>query len=144
MWFSSHLRCVSRWRTAECSPSVLTKSSLLPQTGEKSWANFSNLSIFQGTRSPLTAKDQPRGNFCDRGKHIGSEETVALGRGHRGEKSSDGDNDGGGELRRDGLELLRKGFKSGAFYIVLWNQNGDEELWGDEQEEWYASCSKTE
>ena len=46
--------------------------------------------------------------------------------------------------RRVTKRWTRTFIKSGAFYIVLWSQNGDEELWGDEQEEWYASCSKTE
>ena len=58
----------------------------------------------QGTRAPLTPKDQPCGNFCDCGKHTGSTKTFPDGSGHRREESQVGGDHGGGELRRDGLK----------------------------------------
>ena len=58
----------------------------------------------QGTRAPLTPKDQPCGNFCDCRKHTGSKKTFPDGSGHRREESQIGGDHGGGELRRDGLK----------------------------------------
>ena len=58
----------------------------------------------QGTRAPLTPKDQPCGNFCDCRKHTGSKKTFPTGGGYRREESQVGGDHGGGELRRDGLK----------------------------------------
>merc|ERR1712156_1140179 len=48
-------------------------------------------------------KDQPRSHFGDCCEYSRSPEAFHLGRGDRGEAGEDGGNDGGGELRRDGL-----------------------------------------
>ena len=74
----------------------------------------------QGTWASFSAADQPRSHFGDCCKYSRSPETFHLGRGDRGEEGEDGGNDGGGELRRDGLTKTGGPFDvSGGPSVVL-------------------------